>query len=399
MTTRRRVVITSVGVISSLGNSLEELLCQFQNGSPQFVKREEYPFVYTAPIINFNFKKEFLTVSVKNRRYLNRAGQLGLTAAYRCLNSIEGVPFTKEEKSRAGIFIGSGPHFNLHQTHNMALGILTILSNTLASFLAEAFQFHGESHTLGTACCASLQAIGEAFRKIKNGELDLALVGGGDSRLSTEALHAYFSAQALYCGQNANEDYIPFAKERYGFVPGEGSALFLLQDLETALSQKRKIYGEILGYGLSVDGFNPTAPHPEGKYAEMAIRKALNDSNLTLEDIDLISSHGTGTLLNEEMESLLIERLFAHKSPYIIALKSWFGHLSAACGALELASLLTIMQNSFLPPIRNLTNGLRDLNYVGSPKSASINHSLIQNFGFGGQNTAMIIKNWDPLNV
>jgi 3-oxoacyl-[acyl-carrier-protein] synthase II len=255
---------------------------------------------------------------------------------------------------------------------------------------------HGDGLTLGTACTASLQAIGEAFRRICTGYLDTALAGGGDSRLNPGGILAYKKAQALFRPSgDPGKEYAPFDERRNGFVPGEGGAFFLLEDLKHAEKREAPIYGEICGYGSALDGHGMTAPSPDGQWPEKAVRSALTEAEQTPDTIDLVSAHGTGTVLNDEMEAKLIHRLYTRSTPHVIALKSWIGHAAAACGAVELAVLLAALKARRVPEIRNLARPCHDgVRFVREPLSSSPNWFMVQNFGFGGQNSALVVRNW-----
>jgi len=308
--------------------------------------------------------------------------------------------------AKAGLFSGAGPNLNIggefpdvkageiDRKNLMALWMLKFLPNTAASVIAKLAGIHGENQTITTACSASLQAIGEAFRKIKNGYIDLAFAGGGDSRLSKSSILAYKKAHALCDGTGKPERASrPFDRNRKGFVPGEGGAFFLLEELQHAKSRGAAIYGEICGYGSSIDGYSMIAPQLDGKWAERSVNAALQEAELAFSDIDVVSSHGTGTLLNDAVEADLIDRVYGKKSPFIIALKSWIGHISAACGAVELAICLACMQDSYLPKIRNLDEPCHaGLNFVSEEQSCRIRNILLENFGFGGQNSALILS-------
>ena len=310
--------------------------------------------------------------------------------------------------AQSGLFLGTGPNLDIggefpdvkageiDRKDLMALWMLKFLPNTAASVIAKLAGIHGENQTLTTACSASLQAIGEAFRKIKDGYIDLAFAGGGDSRLSKSSILAYKKAHTLCDGTgNPEQASRPFDRSRKGFVPGEGGAFFLLEELQHAKTRGAAIYGEICGYGASIDGYAMTAPQPDGNWAEKSVNTALQEAGLASSDIDVVSSHGTGTLLNDSMEANLIDRVYGEKSPFIIALKSWIGHIAAACGALELAICLTCMQNNYLPKIRNLAEPSHaGLNFVRKEQSYPICNILLENFGFGGQNSVLIVKKY-----
>jgi 3-oxoacyl-[acyl-carrier-protein] synthase II len=400
----RRVVITSIGVVSALGFSSAEIVSNLKAGRVSF---ERAPFdrnVWICPITSdFNIRN--FTGRYKNVRYLNRGAQFCVASA---MAALKDARLDAHMCARAGLFIGTGPNLdigtefpeiqqgNLDREDLAALWILRFLPNTAASAIADLAGIHGENLTIGTACSASLQAIGEAFRRIRHGVLDLALAGGGDSRLSPGAILAYRKAQALWTGdEDCSKEYSPFDARRRGFLPGEGGAFFVLEDLEHARDRGARIYAEVCGFGASLDGYNMTAPEPDGKWAASAVRSALREAGLEPEKIDLISSHGTGTPLNDAMEANLISCLQGEHRPFVLALKSWVGHLSAACGAVELAIGLACMERSYLPEIRNLREPCAgNITFVREAREVQTETMLLQNFGFGGQNGALVVRLW-----
>ena len=397
----RRVVITSVGIFSSLGFSQEEIIDNLRGEKVTFDRPPFDDSLVICPIKNFDIKH--VIGPFKERRYLNRGAQFCVASA---MKAVENAGISKELLEKAGLFIGVGPNLDIggefpeirqgkiDRKDLMALWILKFLPNTAASAISKLAGIHGENLTVTTACSASLQAIGEAFRKIKDGHLDLAIAGGGDSRLSHGGLLAYKKAQALFRGALYPEKASsPFDNGRKGFVPGEGGACFLLEELEHAKRRGGTIYGEICGFGSSIDGYNMTAPEPGAVWGEKAVRHALKEAEISSGEIDLVSAHGTSTALNDAMEAGLIERLYPSYSPFVIALKSWAGHISAACGAVELAICLACMQADFLPKIRNLKEPCsRQINFIRKSGKYSIGTVMVENFGFGGQNSALIIK-------
>ncbi|MHC1728200.1 MAG: beta-ketoacyl synthase [Syntrophobacteraceae bacterium] len=401
---KHRVVITSIGIVSSLGFSIEEILNTLKNGGPPFLRPSCDPDVCVCPVgRNFNLKA--FTGRYKNARYLNRGAQFCVASAMAALRN---AGLTEKILGRAGLFVGTGPNLDiggefpeiqegaLDSPSLAALWILKFLPNTAASAISNLAGIHGENATIATACSASLQAVGEAFRRVCGGWLDVALAGGGDSRLSSGGILAYRKAQALWAGEgDPSKECGPFDLHRRGFIPGEGGAFFLLESLEHARARGAGILGEICGFGATMDGHNMTAPEPGGKWAEAAVRSALGEAGISPRHIDVISAHGTATPLNDEMEAGIIRRVFERNRPSVIALKSWVGHLAAACGAVELAIGLSCLDAGFLPEIRGLQQpAFENIDFVREPRESSAETMLFQNFGFGGQNAALVVKKW-----
>ena len=398
---KRRVVITSMGVISSLGHQQSEIIQSLKEGKVNFARPDFDYDVVTAPVANFKVRD--YTGRFKDGRYLSRGAKFAVAAA---MLAIKNSGHKKEALAEAGLFVGTGPNLDiggefpeiqggkLDREDLQALWILKFLPNTAASIIAKLAGIHGENLTVSTACSASLQAIGEAFRKIKAGYLDFAIAGGGDSRLSPGGILAYKKAGALYVGNSDPENSSrPFDCNRRGFVPGEGGAFFLLEELETAKKRGAKIYSEICGYASSLDAYNMTAPERDGKWGRIAVLSALREAEMSPSQVELISAHGTGTLLNDAREADLIGDIYTNCKPQVMALKSWIGHTASACGALELAISLICMQENYLPEIRNLQEPChREINFVREGGSFSFGTCIIENFGFGGQNSVLVIR-------
>ncbi len=391
-----------MGAITPLGKTAEQIVHNLMAGRAFFERSALDDSMVVCPVKDFHIDR--YTGKFKNKRYLNRGAELCVSAA---LAAVRNAGVDAGGLDDAGLFVGAGPHLDISGEFSRiedgkidwtgipALWMLKFLSNTPASVIAQLTGVHGENSTITTACAASLQAIGEAFRRIKTGYLDLALAGGGDSRLSHGGVMAYKKARALYEGMRADLACRPFDSQRNGFVSGEGSAFFMLEELGHARARNADILGEVLGYGASIDGYAMTDPDPKGKQAEKAVRDALAEARISSGVIDAVSAHGTSTLLNDAMEAELLHRIFGARRPPVIAIKSWTGHLSAACGAVETAVGIACMRHGYLPEIRNLMNPCHDsLNFVKTPSALTPDVILFENFGFGGQNAALVVRLW-----
>jgi 3-oxoacyl-[acyl-carrier-protein] synthase II len=390
-----------MGILSSLGHNRGEIIKSFKEGNVNFERPAFDDEVVASPIGGFNVRA--YTGPFKDGRYLNRGSQFAVASA---IAAIKDSGCKRDDLVEAGLFVGAGPNLNIgcefpeirkgeiDREDLQALWILRFLPNTAASVIAKLTGIHGENLTVCTACSASLQAIGEAFRKIKTGYLDRALAGGSDSRLSPGGILAYKKAKVLYLGNSEPAKASrPFDCGRSGFVPGEGGAFFLLEEFEKARERGAQIYGEICGYGSSMDAANMTAPEGTGKWGRLAVLSALQEAGMSPSQVDVISAHGTGTLLNDEGEANLIDDIYMGCSPRVMALKSWIGHTASACGAMELALSLICMQESYIPEIRNLKDPCRGkINFVRDGGTFSFGTGVIENFGFGGQNGALIVR-------
>ncbi|BCS97314.1 beta-ketoacyl synthase [Desulfoluna limicola] len=400
---RRRVVVTSMGVISSLGATPDEIAERLVGGQPRFAFTGEEG-LWAAPVRDFDLKA--YTGRFKAGRYLNRGAQFSVASA---VVAMEAAGLSEKERADTGLFCGSGPNFDVGEEFSKiengeiseeglaALWILKFLPNTAASAISRLTGIHGENHTCGSACAASLTAIGEGFRKVRDGYLDTALAGGGDSRINRGGLLAYGMAQALHrSDEDPSGAYAPFDESRKGFLPGEGGAFFLLEELEHAKRRGAVIHAEVLGFGSSLDGYNMTAPDPSGVWAEKAVRLALDEAFLLPSDVDAVSAHGTATQLNDQMETELFGRLFGSHRPAVLAPKAWVGHLASACGAVELAVVLAALKRGILPSNPNLREPIDPSldHVVGSRSAEKVSTVLFENFGFGGQNSALVVRTW-----
>jgi 3-oxoacyl-[acyl-carrier-protein] synthase II len=401
-----RVVITDMGMVTSLGDTFEDMADRVRGERVAFQFVGSYPRAVAAPVTDFDVRR---TIGrFKNRRYLTRAAAMAVAAAVR---AVDQSALSANQRESAGLFVGAGPNLDLGgecpsiQDGAMddgklsALWMLRFLPNTAASVIAQLTGVRGENLTVGGACAASLQAVGEAYRRIKDGYLMTALAGGGDSRLSPGALLAYLKAGALYRGAGPpREAQRPFDSRRSGFVPGEGGAFFVMENARQAVERGAAILAEVCGYGATLDGDGMTAPGADGRQAEAAVRCALGQARMVPGQIDMIAAHGTGTRLNDAVEARMIQRIFNSHRPWVLALKSWVGHLAAACGAVDLALCLSAMQTGVWPWIRNLEEPCSpDLKYLRTyGESVAPRSILLQNFGFGGQNAALVIRPWQP---
>ncbi len=388
-----RVAITGIGIISSLGSKAKEIISSIQEDSVGFQVSEINSHVFVCPISWFDFK-DYIP-RYKYARYLPRSWKFSLCAAKK---AIEQSNLSQADLGKTGLFVGSGPNVEgiYLDPSKKALGILEILPNTPSFCISHFLGVHGENLTISTACSSSLQAIGEGFLRIRSGQLKIALCGGGDSRLGRAGTLLYHRAGVLLTRQKntcAKQVYAPFDIQNSGFVPGEGGAFLVLEEMEHAIKRKAEIFGEVLGYSSSLDGTNPTAPGRGSSYSSQCVKRSLEMSKLDSSEIDIIFSHGTGTVLNDEMEINLIKRIFPINKPYICALKSWIGHLAAGCGAVEMAVGIICMKNGLIPKIRNLKDPRdRELNFLISNTKAHLKNAVFQSFGFGGQNAAVVIR-------
>lgn len=270
--------------------------------------------------------------------------------------------------------------------------LLDYLPNTATACLARILGVHGENLTIQTACAASTQALGQAFHAVRHGLVDVAIAGGGDSRLSPEGIHAYKGAGVLATvSGHPGKACRPFDQKRSGFAIGEGGAVFVLEGLQHAQARKASILAEITAASSSLDGYSLTGPDPEGTAGRTAVARCLPQpcpSGLC------VIAHGTGTMLNDAVESDIIKSSAADATA-IAAFKSRIGHLASACGGAELALALVCAHDGVFPAIANLENPCRsDLPFLTRSAVLQPHMLLVQSFGFGGQNACLAVQPW-----
>lgn len=402
----QRVVVTAMAAISPLGRSLEENWQCLQEGRHGIRSFEELGIV----------AKEGLGVSVCAPipdRELNvdsyAAEELYLSLAHKVAQSCyqQSALQAKDFSSyRAGVYFGNGLG-GLRTVEGAIAGqlpsqlFLSNLAGQTALSLAQSLDFRGPALGISTAFASSNSAIGEAFRAIKTGHLDLALAGGSESCLNPSGLAFFDNLTALSHRADPNRASIPFDRDRDGFVMGEGAAFLILESLASAQARRAPIYGEILGYGASSDAYHLTAPAPHAQGLGQAMRQALEEAQLPAEAIAYINAHGTSTAANDASETEAIKAVFADhaKALAVSSTKSFTGHLLGAAGAIEAIFTLMALAKQFVPPtlgLQHADQGL-DLDYVPERgRSANFQYALSNSAGFGGHNAVLCFKKYEP---
>ncbi|MBI4872788.1 MAG: beta-ketoacyl-ACP synthase II [Candidatus Riflebacteria bacterium] len=425
---RRRVVVTGLGVVTPVGLGMDETwkaLLEGQSGV-DFIKSFDagaFPTRFGAEVKGFDGRK--YVDKPKALKLMGKNIQFGLGAAKMAVDDSR-LDLTKEDPARVGVIMGAGIvnsnlfelataiHHSLDATGKFDLGrfategkdqlfplsLLKHLPNMIAGHISIVYNCQGTSNTITTACASATQAIGEALRNISRGDADVILSGGSDSRLEPLGLTGYCLLGAL---SQRNDDprraSRPFDKERDGFVIGEGSGVVVMESLEHALARGARIRAEVLGYGCSADAYRVTDLHPDGRGGMQAMRAALADARLEPSQIDVISGHGTSTPQNDRVETLAIKQVFgadAYRVP-VSALKSMLGHLGAASGAVQFAATVKMLEEDVIPPTINyeVPDPECDLDYVpNEPRRLPLSTALSNSFGFGGQNAVLVLREW-----
>jgi 3-oxoacyl-[acyl-carrier-protein] synthase II len=409
-----RTVVTGMGLVSPLGCDLERFWNALVAGNCGIglITRFDpsaFPTRIAAEVKDFDESK-FLEKKEARRmdlseKYAIAASQLAIEDSGLDLNGID--------LDRAGVIIGSGiggiaTFEKQHQTlldsgpgRVSPFFIPMMIIDMCAGLVAMRFGFRGPNYATVSACSSSSHAIADAFRIVQRGEADIMIAGGAESTITPTSLAGFCSAQALSVRNDAPEKSSrPFDKDRDGFVMGEGSAIVVLESLESALARKARIYAEIVGVGMTCDAYHVTAPLPDGRGARMAMLNALKDAGAQPSDIGYINSHGTATILGDVAETKAIKAVFgenAGKIP-INSTKSMVGHLLGAAGAIELIASIKSLQTGMLHPTINLDNPDPecDLDYVpNSARSHKFDMFVSNSFGFGGHNVSLIGRRFD----
>ena len=409
----RRVVVTGLGALTPLGNTVPEFWNSLINGVSG-----------AAPIKNFDaskFKTRF-ACEVKNynptdyfdrkeARKLDPCAQFGLIAADEAVKD-SGLDLDKEDLTRIGVIWGSGigglktfsdevanftrgdgtPRFN-------PFFIPKMIADITAGHISMKYGFMGPNFTTVSACASAANAMADALMYIRFGKSDIFITGGSEASVFEAGVGGFNGMHAISTRNDEPETASrPFNKDRDGFVMGEGGASMVFEELEHALARGAKIYAEVMGAGLSGDAYHMTAPHPEGAGAALAMKAAVDDAGLKLEDIDHINTHGTSTPVGDVAEPKAIQSLFGDhaKDIYINSTKSMTGHLLGAAGAIEALAVVLTLKEGIIPPTINHTEldpAIPELNFVfNKAVKADINVALSNTFGFGGHNASLIFK-------
>jgi 3-oxoacyl-[acyl-carrier-protein] synthase II len=425
---RRRVVITGMGAITPLGNSVEELYQNQIEGRSgicpiTLFDARRFPTQFAAQVKDFE-----LADYVKNPERWTNSGansRFAAAAAQQALADAEVLENSRVDRTRFGVYLGSGEGIQdfhhlvsliarSYQREQRAVDTVVFARGGLHDFhagrefeqephttpahLAAYFDLQGPNYNCLTACAASSQAVGEATELIRHGDADIMLTGGAHSMIHPFGLTGFNLLTAL---STSNEEPAkasrPFDLRRDGFVLGEGAGMLVLEELEHARQRRAKIYGEIAGYGTTCDAFRITDSHPEGRGAISCIRMAFNDSGLAPADIGYINAHGTSTQVNDRVETLAIKHVLGEQAYQIpvSSSKSMLGHLIAAAGAVELIITVKALEQGVLPPTINyeVPDPECDLDYVPNvARERRVRHALSNSFGFGGQNISLIVS-------
>jgi len=425
----RRVVITGIGMVTSMGLDVPTVWNRLLTGKsgvarltrfdPELMKRyrvpEDFPII-GGVIPDFDLKQilqtrkdEVTKEDLKQIKYTDRFTQFALAASMEAVQD-SGLNLEAEDPERAGVIIASGmggvASWEEGVKKLLAEGVRRVspflvpkmIPNLAAGNVSIRFKAKGPNIALSTACAAGAHAIGLAYRSIQIGEADLMAAGGTEAAVTILTLAAFYRMGALAVGYNDRPAAAsrPFDMNRSGFVMSEGCGIMVLEELDHALARNANIYAEIIGFGMSGDAHHITDPDKEG--ARRCIQLALKDGGVTPADIDYVNPHATATPVGDRNESLALIEIFGDAAPHLLVsgTKSMTGHLLGAAGAVEgIFSVLSI-RDGVVPPTINLDHidpACAGLDIVqGQARSADIRHVLSNSFGFGGTNAALVFK-------
>jgi 3-oxoacyl-[acyl-carrier-protein] synthase II len=410
---KRRVVITGMGAITPIGNTVEA----FWNG----IKEEK---VGIAPITKFdttNFKvknaaevKDFDAkerLDKKAARRMEPFSQYAVAASKEAMED-SGLDMEKEDAFRVGVIIGSGigglgvmesEHEKLLEKGPKRISPLLIpnmISNMAAGNVAIALGCKGKCTNVVTACATASHSIGDAFRAIQYGDADVMFAGGTESSITPLAVAGFANMTALSTEEDPMKASRPFDKERSGFVMGEGAGIVVLEELEHAKARGAKIYAEIAGYGATCDAFHITSPAEDGSGAAKAMELAMEEAGVAPAEVDYINAHGTSTHHNDLFETRAIHLAFgeAAKDVKVSSTKSMIGHLLGAAGGVELITCVKTIEEGWIHPTVGTMNPDEecDLDYViGNAVKQPVSVTISNSLGFGGHNASLLLKKYE----
>jgi 3-oxoacyl-[acyl-carrier-protein] synthase II len=409
---KRRIVITGLGVVTSLGETTDELwenLCAGRSGIKLVTRWDasKYPVRFGGECTNFDVTR--YGIDVREAKRLDRFGQFGVAASISAVKD-SGLDFSKENLPRCGVLIGSGiGGIETLEEQNKVLierGITRVSPFTVPRLMVNAasgnvsiiFGLSGPNTAVATACATGANAIGDASRLIRHDEADIMIAGGSEAALCQLGMASFMAARAL---STRNDDppraSRPWDKDRDGFVMAEGAGVVVLEELDHARKRGARIYAEIVGYGMTADAFHITAPHENGQGAAAAMNLALKDAGVNPQVVDYINAHGTSTPLGDVAETRALKLTFGPhaKKLAISSTKSQVGHLLGASGGVEAVATAMAIHRNLVPPTINLENpdAECDLDYVpNKARDLRVEYAMSNSFGFGGHNASLLFR-------
>ena len=410
---KRRVVITGMGAVTPIGNTTADSWAAAKAG-----------VCGVGPITRYDTQNMKVKVAAevkdldvdallgkRESKRMDRFTQLALISADQAMAD-SGLDMEQEDRNRCGVIYSSG--IGGFQTIGDAYErgsqrgfasvspfmIPMIIANMAAGQMAIRYQMKGMCSCVVTACASGTNALGDAFRHIRDGYAEVMLSGGAEASITPLAMGGFTSMSALTTADDPNRASIPFDAQRSGFVMGEGAAILVLEELGHAQARGAKIYGEIVGYGATCDAYHITAPDPHGTWSAACIQQALEDGGISPDEVDYVNAHGTSTPLNDSGETAALHQVFGEhaKKLMVSSTKSMTGHLLGASGAVEAMFSVLALKDGFVPATINyqVPDPACDLDIVPNEgRKADIKVSISDSLGFGGHNTCLVFKKWE----
>lgn len=409
----RRVVITAVGAVTPVGGNVADTWERVKAGKHGFAPISSFDparlKVKCAAEIH-DWDPVAAGLNKKEARRMDRYTQFAMVAAKQLMDSAGDL--SQVDRYRFGVLVGSGiGGFNTTLAEHAkflekgpdrisAFTIPMLIGNMAAGQIAIEYDLKGDNFGVVSACATSAHAVGEAFRKVRDGYLDLVIAGGSEASINEFAVAGFQNMGALTDSQDCDRLCIPFDKERKGFVMSEGAGMLLLEEYEHAKARGAKILGEIVGYGATDDAYHITGPDPSGEASARAMVNACTDGGITPSQVDYINAHGTSTPLNERCETIAIKNAFGEhaKKVAISSTKSVTGHMLGAAGAVEAILTMLALEEGILPPTANykVLDEECDLDYITEgARQADARYALSNSLGFGGHNASLLLKKFE----
>lgn len=410
---KRRVVVTGLGAVTPIGNSVQEFWEGIREGKTGIgpitrFDAEAYKVHLVAEVKDFDPKKY---MEPKMVRRMAPFAQYAVAAAKEAFEDA-GLDMKKEDPFRAGVIIGSGVG-DLHQVELCYDKILTkgpgrvpplmvplMISNMAAGNVSIQLGLRGKCSDVVTACASGTHSIGDAFRAIQYGDAEIMLAGGAESCICPTGVAGFDALTALTETDDPARASIPFDKDRDGFVLGEGAGIVVLEELEHALARGAEIYAEVVGYGATADAYHITSPAEDGSGAAKAMTLAMEEAGADPSEIEYINAHGTSTHHNDLFETRAIHMAFGEATEKVVvnSTKSMIGHLLGAAGGVEFITCVKSIQDGFI----HQTVGTKepgegcDLDYaIGAPVEKEIRYAMSNSLGFGGHNATLLLKKFE----
>ncbi|MFP6763145.1 MAG: beta-ketoacyl-ACP synthase II [Planctomycetaceae bacterium] len=412
----RRVVVTGVGLTTSLGCNVPEFwdsLCAGKSGVSPLERFDcsDYKVRFGGEVRHYDVC-DYIDIQKKDVKRLDRFVQFALGAASRAVSQ-SGIDFSQGDPYRHGVIVGSGigglneietQHntlFDRGPTRVSPFMIPKLMVNAASGNVSVHWCLKGPNSAVATACASATNAIGDAFRLIQHDQADVMITGGSEAAITPMGLSGFARMNALSTRNDAPEQASrPWDRDRDGFVMAEGAGCVILEELEHAKARQATILAEVLGYGMSADGTHMTAPCPKGLGATRAMSQALKDAQVQPAEIDYINAHGTSTPLGDLAETLAIKAVYGDHAGRlaISSTKSQIGHLLGASGGVEFVVCVQALLNQTAPPTINLDNPDEgcDLDYIPhEARQMSINKVMKNSFGFGGHNACLVLSRFE----